>query len=104
MGEFENLKTQIIAATAEPEEKAQEMMAKMRGSLSLPVLFGVTRDQADMLGAWWEDRRQIVQPAAFVLNDKGIILSATYSTGPIGRLEGVDAVRYLNFQEKQKKN
>ena len=77
-------------------------MAKMSGPLSLPIVFGVTHDQADTLGAWWEDRRQIIQPANFVINDKGIVLSATYSTGPIGRLEAIDAVRFIQFQEKQK--
>jgi hypothetical protein len=92
----------VIAATAEAEEKAREMMAKMSGALSLPIAFGVTREQADTLGAWWEDRRQLIQPVNFVINDKGAVLSATYSTGPIGRLEGVDAVRFIQFQEKQK--
>lgn len=79
-------------------------MAKMSGSLSLPLAFGVTREQADTLGSWWEDRRQIIQPANFVVNDKGLVLSATYSTGPIGRVEAVDAVRFIQFQERQKGN
>ena len=79
-------------------------MAKMAGSLSLPIAFGITREQADTLGANWEDRRQIIQPSDFVLNDQGNVLSATYSTGPIGRLEGIDAVRFIQFQEKLKNN
>lgn len=102
LDELKSLKTQVIAATAEAEEKAQEMAAKMQASLSLPLGFGVTRAQADALGSWWEDRRQIIQPSNFVLNDKGVVLSATYSTGPIGRLEAVDAVRFIQFQEKLK--
>ena len=102
LDELKALKTQVIAATAEPADKAQEMATKMSGALSLPLAFGVTREQADALGAWWEDRRQIIQPANFVINDKGIVLSATYSSGPIGRLESVDAVRFIQFQEKLK--
>lgn len=78
------------------------MMAKMRGALNQPLAFGVTHDQVDTLGAWWEDRRQIIQPSDFVLNDQGVVLSATYSSGPIGRLEAVDAVRFIQFQEKLK--
>lgn len=74
----------------------------MRGPLSLPLAFGLTRGQASALGAWWEDRRQIAQPAGFVLGNGGVVLSATYSTGPIGRLEAGDAVRFIQFQEKQK--
>ena len=102
--ELKGLKTQVIAATAEPEEKAREMADKMSGVLSTALAFGVTRKQADTLGAWWEDRRQIIQPTNFVLNDKGVVISATYSTGPVGRLESVDAVRFIQYQEKLKRN
>ena len=56
------------------------------------------------MGSWWEDRRQIIQPSNFVLNAEGKVLSATYSTGPIGRVEAVDAVRFIQFQEKQKQS
>jgi peroxiredoxin len=89
----------VIAATAEPLEKAREVALKV----AFPVAWGVTRAQADELGCWWEERRQIVQPSNFVLDGAGKVLSATYSTGPIGRLEAADAVRFIQFQEKQKK-
>ena len=89
----------MIAATAESVEKAREVA----GKIDFPVAHGVTRAQADGIGAWWEERRQIVQPSNFVLNGDGKVLSATYSSGPIGRLEAVDAVRFIEFQEKQKK-
>jgi peroxiredoxin len=92
------LGAKVIAATTEPLEKAQEMADK----ITFPLAYGVTREQADQLGAWWEDRRQIIQPSNFVLNDSGKVLSASYSSGPIGRLEAVDAVRFIEFQEKQK--
>ena len=62
----------------------------------------VTRADADALGSWWEDRRGLIQPSNFVLNGDGKVLSATYSSGPIGRLEAVDAVRFIQFQEKLK--
>ena len=88
----------MIAATAEPLEKAQEVA----GKVSLPIAYGVTKDQTDQFGAWWEDRRQIVQPSDFVLNEAGKVMSATYSTGPIGRLEAADAIRFIQFMEKQK--
>ena len=96
---FEALGAKVIAATAEPLEKAQEVAAK----IDFPVGYGVTRAQVDQIGAWWEDRRQIIHATGFVLNGSGKVLSATYSTGPIGRVEAADAVRYIEFQEKQKK-
>ena len=95
---FEKSGAKVIAATAEPLEKAREVADK----ISFPVAYGVTRAQADQLGCWWEDRRQLVQPSNFVLNGSGKILSATYSTGPIGRLEAADAIRFIEFQERQK--
>jgi peroxiredoxin len=96
---FEKSGAKVIAATAEPLEKAREVADK----ISFPVAYGVTRAQADQLGSWWEDRRQLIQPSNFVLNGSGNVLSATYSTGPIGRLEAADAIRFIEFQEKQKK-
>ena len=62
-----------------------------------------SKPTSDQLGCWWEDRRQLIQPSNFVLNGSGKVLSATYSTGPIGRLEAADAIRFIEFQEKQKK-
>jgi peroxiredoxin len=96
---FEKSGAKVIAATAEPLEKAREVADK----ISFPVAYGVTRAQADQLGSWWEDRRQLIQPSNFVLNGSGKVLSATYSTGPIGRLEAADAIRFIEFQEKRKK-
>lgn len=98
MEELEQLGARVIAATTESPEKAQEVAAK----ITVPVAYGVTREQADEIGAWWEDRRQIIQPSNFVLNNTGKVLSATYSSGPVGRLEAVDAVRFIQFQEKRK--
>ena len=80
------------------------MTAKMSGQISLPLAFGVSREQADTMGSWWEDRRQIIQPSNFVINHQGTVLSATYSTGPVGRLEAVDAIRFIQFQERLKKS
>lgn len=74
----------------------------MAAKVSMPLAYGVTREQSDQLGAWWEDRRQIMQPANFVLNDAGKVLSATYSTGPVGRLEAADAIRFIQFHEKMR--
>ena len=96
---LEQLGAKVIAATAEPLEKAQEVAEK----IAFPVAYGVTNDQANQLGSWWEDRRQLIQPSNFVLNGSGKVLSATYSSGPIGRLEAADAIRFIEFQEKMKK-
>jgi len=101
---FEFWKTQlaaagvkVVAASVDPLDKAKEVAA----ALSFPVGYGITRAQAEQLGSWWEDRRQIIQPSEFLLGAGGKILQSSYSSGPIGRLEATDVVRMVNFLEAQ---
>ncbi len=94
--ELGGLNASIIAASTDNLENSSEIAADK----PFPVAHGVTREQADTLGSWWEDRRGLIQPSDFILNHEGKVLSSTYSTGPIGRLEAIDAVRFIQFQEK----
>jgi len=94
--ELQNLNTQVIAASTDTLENSTAIAA----DLPFPVAYGATRQQGASIGSWWEERRGLIQPSDFVLNHKGTVLSATYSTGPIGRLEAIDAVRFIQFQEK----
>ena len=57
--ELDALGVKIVAASVDPIDKAKEVAAE----LSFPVGYGVTRAMADQLGAWWEERRSIIQPA-----------------------------------------
>ena len=88
---------QVIAASVDPLDKAKEVAA----ALSFPVGYGVTRAQADQLGAWWDERRGIIQPAEFIVAASGKIVAATYSSGPLGRIEPMDVVRLIDFLEAQ---
>ena len=65
------------------------------------VLLHRPRAQADQLGSWWEDRRQFVQPSEFVVAPSGKVVAATYSSGPLGRIEATDVVRLVDFLEAQ---
>ena len=88
----------ILAASVDPLDKA----AEVQQDVSYPIAFGVTKKQADSIGAWWEDRRAIIQPSEFVLNGNGKVLSATYSTGPVGRVDAGDALKLVKFLESQR--
>ncbi len=87
----------VIAASVDPLDRAREVAE----GLSFPVAWGVTRAQADMIGAWWDERRAIVQPAEFLLDAKGKVVSSTYSSGPIGRVEAADVIRLIQFRESR---
>ena len=95
--ELRSLGAGVAAASVDPLDKAKEVAAE----LPFPVAFGVTRAQADAIGAWWEDRRSIIQPSEFVLDAAGKVVSSTYSSGPIGRVDAADVVRMINFRDRQ---
>ena len=95
--ELEALGVKIVAASIDPIDKAKEVAAE----LSFPVGYGVTRAVADQLGSWWEERRGLIQPSEFLVGADGKVRSATYSTGPIGRVDAADVVRLVNFYDKQ---
>jgi len=82
-----------MAASVDPLEKAQEVAA----TVSFPVAWGVDRELSDRLGAFWEERRNFIQPTEFIVNKAGRILSSTYSSSPVGRTDPVEALRMLEF-------
>jgi len=96
--EFDEVGASILAASVDTLENASGVQEE----LSFPVAYGVTRDQAAAIGSWWEDRRSIIQPSEFILDRSGSVISATYSTGPVGRLMPEDAVKLIKFVEGQK--
>ncbi len=80
------------------EEKTLEVAEKV----GFPVAYGVTKDQADSLGAWWE-RRNFMQPSEFVLAKDGNVLMSTYSNSPIGRMDPAEALTLITFINDQNK-
>lgn len=104
MAGFEKLKSEldalgakVFAASVDPIEKAREVAVEV----SFPVGYGVTREIADKLGAWWEDRRSIIQPSEFLLGADGRVVASSYSDGPIGRIDAADVIKVINFREAQ---
>ena len=88
----------VFAASVDPEDKAKEV-AK---DVSFPIGYGVTREIANTLDSWWEDRRGIIQPSEFIVGPDNKIISATYSSGPIGRVDAADVVKMITFIESRK--
>ena len=96
--QFDEIDTALLAAAVDPLEKSTEV----QDELAFPIAYGVTRSQAQLIGAWWEERRSIIQPSEFILGRDGRVVSATYSTGPVGRLMPEDAIKLIKFLESQK--
>lgn len=83
----------IIAGTVDSPEDT----AKVAAELGFPVAYGMTRDDADTIGAWWEERRNHIQPSEFVLSRSGRVLMSTYSNSPIGRMDPGEALTLVKF-------
>ncbi len=89
----------VFAAAVDDLEKTQEVQK----DLGFPVAYGVTKHHADLLGAWWDERRGFIQPTELIVNRQGTVLSATYSTGPVGRLDANDALSLVRILESRRK-
>ena len=96
--EFAALSVKVFAASVDPEDKSKPVADE----LNFPLGYGVTRAQADLMGSWWEERRQIIQPSEFILNAESKVIGSSYSDGPLGRIEAADVIKLVNFYEAQK--
>jgi len=96
--EFDKLGVKIVAASVDPMDKAKEVADE----LNFPVGHGVSRADADKLGAWLEDRRQIIQPSEFIVGADNKVIAASYSDGPLGRIDAADVVKLVNVYEARK--
>lgn len=85
----------------DPLDKAKETVDQHK--LTFPVVYGleVPRD-ADKIGAYWEERRKIVQATDFILDSDRKVADACYSAGPIGRITAEDALSHIQFFKKSK--
>lgn len=61
------------------------------------------QETAGTLGAFYEERRNILQATGFVLRPDKTIVVAQYSSGPIGRLVWQDILALVQFGKKQAK-
>lgn len=95
--EFDEHGAAIIAASVDSREDTAEVAKE----LPFPVCYGVSREQGDRLGAWWEERRDHIQPSEFLLNHKGRVLGSTYSSAPIGRMDPQETLRLVEMLASQ---
>lgn len=82
-----------MAASHDVREKAEEVGKP----LPFPVAHGVTREQGDSFGAWWDEKRDFIQPSEFILNHKGRVMHSTYSSSPVGRTDPQETLVLLGY-------
>lgn len=99
--EFKAENTDVIALSVDPLDKANEMVAKT--GASFPIGYGLKVPQdADKVGAYWEERRRIIHATNFIIDSDRKVTQACYATGPIGRIVAVDALSSIRANKKRK--
>ena len=96
--QLDDIGVQIVDASVDPIDKAQEVS----DSLNFHVGFGITKEIADTIGSWWEERRQIIQPSEFIIGEGNKVIASSYSDGPLGRMDAADIIKLITFLESKK--
>jgi len=92
----------VVAASTDPLEKAKETVSEH--SLTFPLGYGLPlKETAAALGAFYEERRNILQSTGFVVRPDRTIVESQYSSGPIGRLIWQDVLGLVQFYKKSPK-
>ncbi len=90
----------MVAASTDPLEKARETVEEH--SLSFPVGHGLPlKETARTLGAFYEERRQVLNSTGFLIKPDGTVAAAQYSSRSIGRLTWQDVVALVEFEKSQ---
>lgn len=97
---LEEQSVSVVAASVDSESKALEVAA----NLGFPVAWGVSREDGEKIGAWWEPVRNCIQPSEFVLGKNGKVIFSNYSNSPVGRMDPEETlvlIKYLNEQREK---
>ena len=70
--------------------------------LGMPVGYGLPlKETAAELGAYYEEKRGVLQSTGFVVKPDRTVAVAQYSSGPIGRLVWQDVLGLIQHYKKQ---
>lgn len=87
--------------SADSPEHAEKMQRE--SGAKFPIAYGVSREEAESLGAWWsEDRGGFVQPTEFLLSRGGVVFGSLYASGPVGRMSVDEALYSIRNRERRR--
>ncbi len=90
-----------MALSVDKEEDARTMVE--RHNVGFPVVYGLdVRKEAEKIGAYFDSEGGYFQPANFILRN-GRVFNATYSSGPLGRLQAQHILMLVDHFRKEEK-
>jgi peroxiredoxin len=95
---LQSIAVEIVAVSVDDEAASTALVDKMR--LNFTVGFGVKADTISAAtGAYVAEDGTYLQSTGFVLDRRGRILTAVYSSGAIGRLVPADVAGFVRYIE-----
>jgi len=74
-----------------------------RTGANFPIGYGLkVPEDADKVGAYWEERRGIIHATNFIIDADKNVTQACFATGPIGRIVAVDALSSIRAAKRRK--
>jgi alkyl hydroperoxide reductase subunit AhpC len=101
MDQFKQENADVVALSVDPLDKAKEMVERVKATFAIGYGLKVPED-ADKVGAYWEDRRKIIHATNFIIGADKKVTQACFATGPIGRIVAEDALRSIQGAKKRK--
>ncbi len=90
-----------MALSVDKEEDARTLVE--RHKVGFPVVYGLdVRKEAEKIGAYFDSENGYFQPANFILRN-GRVFNATYSSGPLGRLQAEHVLMLVDHFRKEEK-
>lgn len=90
------LRIRLVALSADDEAAAAGLVAKYR--LTFPVGYGADVDSiAAATGAFTNDNPRYLQSTGFILDPRGRVVMAVYSSGALGRLLPDDVAGFIRY-------
>jgi len=90
---------EIAALSVDPREDARTVVDEL--DLTFPLMYGLDCvSEAEKIGAYYESRNEFFHATNFLLRD-GSVVQATYSSGPIGRMQAEHVAEIVEFYQNQ---
>jgi peroxiredoxin len=92
--DFERRNVTVMAASADPWEKALETVERYK--LSFRIGYGLSpRDVAASTGAFFNEKENYIHATGFIINPESRVENALYSSRSVGRLVAKDCLEFI---------
>ena len=71
--------------------------------ITFSIAYRLTKEDAENVGAWWQDSLGFIEPAEFIIGRGGIVLGSMYASGAVGRVDVDDVIDLIRKRERREK-